>query len=65
MKTLIQVMLLVTLSACATAYERDMASTPHCFHEKRVVYEKCMELNRDGKKINAVRVDEMMRQGQL
>lgn len=38
---------------------------PDCWHEKRVVMKKCYEMNKSGEAINALRVDELMRQGKF
>jgi hypothetical protein len=38
---------------------------PQCYHQYRTVFDKCIQLNRDGQKIDATRTEQLLKEGKL
>lgn len=69
-KTIVLFSLLI-LSSCASSYlsESDKKKIalgdkyPDCWHQYRVVFDKCAELNEAGQKVDAMRTEQLMKDG--
>lgn len=71
MKKIIMLSSLILLQSCASAYlsESDKKKIelgdkyPNCWHQYRIVFDRCVELNESGKKVDAMRTEQMMKYG--
>lgn len=48
------------ITGCATADSKKAAKYPHCWHDLRVVFEKCVTLNEGGENINALQTEKRL-----
>ena len=68
MKLIIGIVLCSSLGcASLSAVNKDsdlIEKYPQCYHQYRTVFDNCIALNRKGKKINAIRVEKLMKDGE-
>lgn len=70
MKSLLLVSILF-LSSCAGLSPEDQKSVsmgekyPSCHHQYKIVFEKCVELNESGQSVDAMRAEQLMRDGKI
>lgn len=55
-------LVMIFLVGCATSQDQANAEKfPQCWHNLRVVFEKCIEMNEAGQKVNALQVEELLK----
>lgn len=76
MKFVIRAMFCFSLVGCSTPKysDRDHGTNedielgkkyPECEHIQKIVFQKCVELNQKGEKVNAIRVHKLMEEGKI